>query len=288
LPLPKPIPSVESSLWHEQTGDKVAQVKVRLILNKGRHGAPLSKLGKISEQLEKFLKLLAADSGIETKPGEWVAANFTNSSVEYDAECLGDVNVGDAQVFARNLEFLADYDPEREGLNGLVRPATALEYARIGNLIDPGEDIGIGIYPARGGTPRWRTISYSRMASIRREIETPLPSFGAVQGILYAWFKEAREPNFQIRELSSDALVRVRYPGTLYAAVAKAVQERSTMLIVTGDMSLDRATRTPVEMRAERIEPIGILSAAEFEAFVGSAPEYTPDMGEETYVGDAA
>ena len=64
----------------------MAHVKIRLVVNKGRHGAPLQKLGKISEQLEKFLRTLAADCNIETRPGEWVAANFTNSSVEYDAE----------------------------------------------------------------------------------------------------------------------------------------------------------------------------------------------------------
>ena len=262
----------------------MANVKVRLILNKGRHGAPLAKLGKIAEQLERFLRSLATDSQIETKPGEWVAANFTNSSVEYDAEYLGDVNAGEAQVFTRSLEFLADYDPEGEGLNGMVSDNTALEYARIGALIDPDEHIGLGIYPTRGGgQPKWRTITYHRMASLRREIETPLPTYGAVQGILYAWFKEARAPSFQIRELSTDALVRVHYPSSLYAEVAKAVQERTTMLMVAGDMALDRATRQPTEMTADRIERIGMLSAAEFESFVGSAPEYEPELGEETY-----
>lgn len=261
----------------------MASVKVRLVLNEGRHGAPLSKLGKIAEQLERFLKSLASDSHIDTKPGEWVAANFTNSSVAYDAEFLGDVNAGAAQLFARGLEALADYDPDGEGLNGMVSDATALEYSRIGSLIDPDEHIGLGIYPARGGTPKWRRITYSRMASLRRQMETPLATHGAVQGILYAWFKEARSPSFQIRELSTDALVRVHYPSRLYGEVAKAVQERTTMLMVAGDMLLDRATRQPVEMTAERIERVGMLSPGEFEGFVGSAPDYEADLGEETY-----
>ena len=37
----------------------MARIKVRLIMNKGRHRAAMAKLGKISEQAEKFLKLLA-------------------------------------------------------------------------------------------------------------------------------------------------------------------------------------------------------------------------------------
>lgn len=34
----------------------MARIKVRLVINKGRHGAPMAKLGRISEQAEKFLR----------------------------------------------------------------------------------------------------------------------------------------------------------------------------------------------------------------------------------------
>jgi hypothetical protein len=259
----------------------VAKFKVRIVLNRGRHGAPLAKLGRISEQAEKFLRSLAADCRVNTRAGEWLAVDFKNGSVEYDAEFQGDVNVGDAQAFARNLEFLADYDAESEGLNGSVSHNTAIEYAKIGSLIDPDEVIGLGIYPGRGGPPKWRNITYSKMASLRREMETPLPAYGAIQGILYAWFKEAREPSFQIRELSSDAIIRVSYPSALYSDVAQAVQERSTMLIVSGNMLYNQVTRLPIEMSADRIERQRMLSSAEFEAFIGSAPEFIADYSDD-------
>jgi hypothetical protein len=129
----------------------VARIKVRLIINKGRHGAPMTKLGKISEQAEKFLRALAADCEIDSYPGEWLAVNFGDGSVADDAEFQGDVNPGVAQIFMRNLEFLADFDPESEGLNLAIKPATALEYARIGALIDPDEEIGLGIYAPDAG-----------------------------------------------------------------------------------------------------------------------------------------
>lgn len=256
----------------------MARIRVRLVLNRGRHGAPLSKLGRISEQMEKFLRSLAADAKIETRPGEWLAVNFKNGSVEYDAEFQGDVSLGAAQVFSRDLEFLADFDPEVEGLNGAVSSATALEYGRIGTLIDPDEVIELGIYPGREGPIRWRNITFGKTAAIRREVETPLPAYGAVQGILHAWFKEAREPNFQLRELATDALVRVIYPASLYTEVAKAVQERTTMLIVGGNMLFDRSTRSVIEVRADRIQRQPMLSTAEFESFFGSAPDFVSDL----------
>lgn len=258
----------------------MARIKVRFIINKGRHGAPMSKLGKISEQAEKFLKSLAADCDIESRPGEWLAAHFDNGSVSYDAEFQGDVPPGAAHIFTRNLEFLADFDPTSEGLNAAIRPATALEYARIGSLIDPDEEVGIGIYSPDGESrpPKWRAITYRKSAALKREIETPVPSYGAVQGILHAWFKEAKEPYFQIRELSTDALVKVLYSSAFYSEVARAVQERNTVLMVSGNMLFDRSTRVAIELRADRIDVIKMLSTAEFEEFFGSAPDFVPEL----------
>jgi hypothetical protein len=259
----------------------MARIKLRIVLNKGRHGAPLAKLGRISEQAEKFLRSLANDCRVETRPGEWLAVNFKNGSVEYDAEFQGDVDAGVAQIFSRNMEFLADYDAENEGLNGTVSETTAIEYARIGTLIDPDEVLGIGIYSPRAKKPKWRNVTYSAMATIRRELEAPLPAYGAAQGILHAWFKEVREPYFQLRELSTDALIRVFYTSSLYPDVARAVQERTTMLIVSGNMMYDRASKSPTELRADRIDRIPILSTAEFERFFGSAPDYEHSFSEE-------
>jgi hypothetical protein len=211
--------------------------------------------------------------------------NFKNGSVEYDAELPDDVDAATVLVFSKCLEALADYDPESEGLNVGVSSATALEYARIGALIDPDEIIGLGIYPARSGKPCWRNITYSATSAIRRQIETPIPSYGAAQGILHAWFKEAREPNFQLRELSTDALIKVLYPANLFQAVADAVRERTTMLIVSGNMLFDRATKQAIELRAERIQKVRMLSTAEFEEFFGSAPNFQSDIDDalETY-----
>jgi hypothetical protein len=264
----------------------MVHIKVRFVINKGRHGAPLAKLGKISEQAERFLKLLAADCEIETHPGEWLAVNFGDGSVAYDAEFQGDVNLGAARVFTKYLEVLADFDPASEGLNAGIKPATALEYARIGSLIDPDEEIGLGIYapdPADTRGLKWRTITYRATAALKREIETPVASYGAVQGILHAWFKEAKEPNFQLRELSTDTFVRVYYGPALYSDVAKAVQERTTMLMVSGNMLFDRATRLATELRADRIELMKMLSTAEFEEFFGSAPNFVAEFDDETW-----
>ena len=221
------------------------------------------------------MRSLASDcQEFESKAGEWLDFEFDNGSVSYDAQTQGNVISRPLLAFLREIsELLADYDPDGEGLNIAISPSTAREYSRISSLIDPDESIDLGIYRPDNKTLEWRQITYRHSAAMKRELETPLPSYGAVQGILHAWFKEAKEPHFQLRELSTDAIVKVIYSATLYADVAKAVQERATVLIVSGDMYFDRATRTASELRADKIERVGMLSTAEFEGFFGNAPE---------------
>lgn len=112
--------------------------------------------------------------------------------------------------------------------------------------------------------------------SIRREMEQPITAHGSVQGIIHAWFKEAREPHFQLRELATDDLIKVFYPNDMYDRVARAVQERSSTLIVAGMILFDKVTKQATELRAERIETMAMMTPNEFEEFFGSAPAFEP------------
>lgn len=234
----------------------------------------MAKLGKIAEQTEKFLRAFAADLGVDVKAGDWLAADFKNSSVDYQAEFPREVSPAVAQIFASGLETLADYDPETEGLNGRVSEHVALEYSRIGTLLDPDEIIRMGIIPPHASNPRWRDITYSALSSIRREMEQPVTAYGSMQGIMHAWFKEAREPHFQLRELSTDYLVKVFYSNEQYERVARAVQERNSTLIVAGMILFDKVTKQATELRAEQIETMAMMTPNEFDEFFGSAPRF--------------
>lgn len=259
----------------------MARLKVRFVINQGRHGAPMAKLGKIAEQTEKFLRLFAVDLGLEAKSGEWLAADFKNSSVEFQAEFPREVPSTTAQFFASGLEVLADYDPDNEGLNGRVGEAAALEYARIGSLLDPDEIIRMGILWPEERAPEWRDISYSSFSSIRRELEMPVMSHGSIQGIVHAWYKEAKDPHFQIRELSTDDLIKVFYAESLYESIARAVQERSTVLIVDGMAKYDKVTHKALELKASRITPMEMMTPKEFDEVFGCAPQFQSSLIEE-------
>lgn len=241
----------------------------------------MAKLAKIAEQTERFLRVFAGDLGLDVKPGDWLAADFQNSSVEFQAEFPKEVPASVAQFFSTGLEVLADFDPENEGLNGRVSDTAALEYSRIGTVLDPDEIIRMGIVRPDGKTPKWRDITYSSLSSIRRELEQPVTAQGSVQGIVHAWFKEAKEPHFQLRELATDDLLRVFYDDKLYAQVAKAVQERNTTLIVDGRITYDKVTKKALDLRAERISAMAMMSHQEFEEVFGCAPNFEPTIIEE-------
>ena len=264
----------------------MAKLRVRLEINRGRTGAPLAKLARIAEQAERFLRSLASDSGVVTKANEWLAVNFKNGSVSFDSEFQGEIAVAAAERYARNLEFVADFDAAVEGANGLVTDATLSEFARIGGLIEPDEVVGLGIYRPGSSKPKWRQITYSRAAEIRQKVETPLPGYGAVQGILHAWFKEVREPHFQLRELSTSTLINCFYGPKHYNDVAQAVRERTTVLHVSGDVLYDRVRRVATELRADRIDRASMLEPADFEALFGSDPLMTGKASTEEFFDD--
>jgi hypothetical protein len=264
----------------------VARVRVRFEMNKGRTGAPLSKLARVAEQLERFLGRVALDCSITAKAGEWLALNFENGSVSYDAEFQGETSAEAAMAFYRAVDHVTTLDPRTNELEGIVSSRTLAEYALIGTLIDPDESVGIGLYEPthHESAPKWRQITYSKFSDIRREIETALSVHGAAQGIIHAWFKEAEQPYFRLRELSTWALVNCSYPPRLYPDVARAVRERSTVLIVSGKIKYDRLSRSAKEIDTERIEPVETLTSDDFDRLFGSAPRFTGDQSTDEFI----
>ena len=262
----------------------MARIRVRFEMNRGRTGAPLEKLGEISKQAERFLRSVAADVKLDVRKGEWLAVNFENGSVAYDAEFQGDVHEGTARAYMSALKFVADYDVEVDGTNGIVSENTLLEYARIGQIIDPDEVVGIGLYDGGSKKPKWRTITYNKASQIRGQIEAPILAYGSVQGMIYSLIKEAEKPNFRLRELATDRLVRCYYTSDQYPQVYAALKERSAIVHVSGNLTLDRITRSVETMEVHRIDQVEALSGADFERFFGSSPRLTGDMETEEFI----
>ena len=63
----------------------MADLRIPIVLNKGRKGIPLQKLARISYELQQFLGLLGEDLQIEMGAG-WLGTDFYNGSLGFTAE----------------------------------------------------------------------------------------------------------------------------------------------------------------------------------------------------------
>ena len=264
----------------------MARIRVRFRINPGRTGTPLDKLGGIASQSEKFLRFLAADLGLQTRKGQWLAVNFDNGSVSYDAEFVDDSAEIVAENYMRALSIVTEYDPARVDSDlGVVSQNTLLEYAGLGKFLDPDEAIIIGLYNGSLEKPeRWCKLSYRRASEIIREIEAPIVSYGAVQGMIHAWYKGVEPPYFQLRELATESLVKCIYSSDDYEKVHAATKRPNMVLLVTGHMRFDRVSKTATEVRVEGIEVVRAVSDDEFEHFFGSAPDLTGSLSTDEYI----
>ena len=249
-------------------------------MNKGRTGAPLEKLADVSRQLERFLRALSSDLNVEVKRGEWLAVNFEDGSVKYDAALQVDVRESDFNRFNESIEFVVDYDPDIEGSNGLVSNATLLEFGRIGTYIDPDEAVNFGLYetPTSRKPKKWRQISYRSAVKVKHAVERPIEAYGSIQGVMHSLVKEGDRPHFHVRELATDLLIKCLYRQELYGEIVNALRDRMAVVFVTGAMKYDRVKRQIDELRADRLDRYISLSAEELHGFFGSAPKLTGHM----------
>ena len=117
------------------------------------------------------------------------------------------------EKLATVLEFVTDYDPNNCSTEIPVTEATLLEYGTFANCLDPGEEFKLGIFPMDDSKQKvkWHRIKSGIVSQVQKAKEMPLSSYGSVQGGLHSLFKEAPNPYFKLRELSTEQLVQCSY-----------------------------------------------------------------------------
>lgn len=263
----------------------MAHLKVRLRFNPGRNGSPMDKLGEFASQMEKFLRALSADLGVDAKKGKWLAQNFTNESVAFDGEYSESVDATVAARAEEALDVLSGEEPFDACNKGLISYGTISEFSRVSKVLDVDEFFYIGIYG--GDTPaptRWKTISYKKTSELRQFLEAPFITNGALQGIVYSWHSGAKPRFFQLRELAGSDLVRCEYSDRLHGRVHEATRTPNTIVHVYGDIQWDRTTDTATKVDVEDIEVTEALSDFEFHKLFGAASNFTGDLSTSDYI----
>jgi hypothetical protein len=263
----------------------MARLKLRIRFNPGRTGAPLDRLGEFTSQTERFLRSLAADLGVESKKGFWLASQFSNESVGFDSEFAEAMRDAEAVKGVEALEVILGENTLAAIERGLVSYGTVAEFSRIGKALAPDDYFLMGVYHASEvDPPDLKKVTYKKTAELRQILEAPFNSSGSIQGVMHSWHQGADEPFFNVRELSTGNLIRCEYSTDMHAKIHIATKEKDMVVLVYGDMQWDRATNLIIALQVTDIEAIKPLRPAEFETMVGSAPNFTGAMTTAEYI----
>jgi hypothetical protein len=259
----------------------MAELRIPLILNKGRKGIPLQQLARISYELQQFLGLLGADLHIEMGAG-WVGTGFYDGSFGCVLEKVNPVEERKAKAFKQAFRNVAKRQPDAR-----VRPSTIRQYARIAEPLTVGELVEFGLpkSDADEQTEEWCELTKQQALLIASEVQTTVRSHGGVQGVIHSVFFGASPAHFQLRELSTGELVKCVYSSRKqYDELATVLKQQNAVVHVYGTISTDCVNRQIEEMRVDKIVLADSFSKEDFERFIGCAPEILGDQGLQDFI----
>jgi hypothetical protein len=261
----------------------MADLRIPIILNKGRKGIPLKKLASISAEIQQFLGLLGEDLNIELGAG-WIGIDFSNGSLGFVAEKVDPVEELKEKEFKQVFRNVAQRKPDAR-----VRPSTIRQYAKIADPMDAEEtaEFGLPNPDADGQGDEWCELTKQQALLITSEIQGLVRSYGGVQGVIHSVFFGASPAHFQLRELSTGDLVKCVYSSRKqYEELAAVLHEQNAVVHVYGTIRTDLVNRQIEELRVARIELADTFSTEDFERFVGCAPGLLGDQSLQGFIDD--
>jgi hypothetical protein len=260
----------------------MADLRIPIILNKGRRGIPLQKLARVSYELQQFLGLLGEDLQIEMGTG-WLGTDFSNGSLEFTAEKVEPVEERKARAFKQAFRHVVKRRPDAR-----VRPSTIRQFAKIAEPMDAGEAVEFGLPKSdTDEQDEWCALTKQEALLIASEVQAVVRSHGGVQGVIHSVFFGASPAHFQLRELSTGDLIKCVYKsGKQYDELTAVLKQRNAVVHVFGTIRTDFVNRQIEELRVDKIELADSFSKEDFDRFVGSAPGLLGDQTLQEFIDD--
>lgn len=258
-------------------------LRIKLVLNEGGEGVPLSQLTDIADEAEKFLRYLAEDADISVRRGEWLARNFTNMSVRFDVEREAHISLEEAKEFNRKFEYVDLVKTEKRGLNGEVKHRTLVQYTKVAKALGPHEKMGFGLYRGDEEEPYRYALLTKRDAEILAgHLAEEVTYRGSIHGVIHDVGIE--ELRFHLRRSSSLDLVRCEFREPLYKKVHEACEHRHAMVYVHGLITVRRVDREIIRVRAEKLKVAPRMTDDRYQSFFGADQNYTGQLSSEEFI----
>jgi hypothetical protein len=257
----------------------MSDLRIKFALNKGRHGIPMHKLAEVSKEAERFFLMLARD--VNLGKGEWVADNFKNGSLEFDASYIGDAPPAAVVAGRKAISHLVDRRTTPDDLRYGIRRETFLQFAKIASPLDADESIGIGLYNGHD-QPKLKELTKERALEIEKEITQTVEQYGGVQGVITTLFKESNI--LWIRELSTGERISCAYPIHMYEQVWKLLRAKDAIVTVEGWMT--RVNGVIDHLKIQSMHEAAEYQEGDVDKFFGCDPEFTGPVSTEEYLHD--
>lgn len=258
-------------------------LRVKMVLNEGGEGVPLSQLTDIADEAEKFLRCLAQEASIVVQRREWLARNFMNQSVSFDIEREAQIPLDAVKEFNRKFEHVDLVRRERRRLNGEVTHRTLLQYTKVAKALGPHEKIAFGLYRPDDDKLYIYALLTKRDAEIMAGyLSEELTYSGSLHGMIHNVGVE--DLSFQLRRSRSLGLVRCEFRESLYREVIEACRHRHAQVYVHGLLTARRLDQEITRVQADKIKVGPRLSAERYHSFFGADPNYTGEMSSEDFV----
>ena len=240
----------------------------------------MSRLSEFSSEAQKLLRMVANDVGITATGGTWVAQDFYNQGLGFDAAYqLAEVNDPEVVGYMGALDAMSSVDRGSNWTVSGIKPTTLVQYARVTNLASEGENVRLGIYKEDASLDvEWKVLQKDRAVAIIEHYQEWIEYRGMIQGIIHSLFKEASPPYFVIRDMASKELIRCVFSPSTYPGVHEALKRKNGVVLVSGWTKARRIDRCVDEIKVERLQATEPLNVDKLKAFFGSAPGWTGDL----------
>jgi hypothetical protein len=244
-----------------QGGDAMANLKLRIEFNKGKPGVDLDKLEHVIESMRRFLASLGEDIEL-LDPTAWIGIDFKNGSLGFVTEYPRVVDGGKLTRFNDAVLAVA-----RSEYPASLRQQTANQFFNLASVFDIGETADMAVFSESGAEIQFeisrKTVTDAQSLKLLPFRET----LGSVQGTIHSWFREAKNPYFVLRELSSRDLINCHYEPDDYPAIYKAMEIRDQVVHVRGTILTDTRKHEIKHVRVKDMilaEPFGYEDVEKF------------------------
>ncbi len=255
----------------------MSQLKLKIVLNKGREGIQLGKLSKLAEEIQKFLEMFSSD--LRLGEGEWIADDFRNGSIAFSPSYIGKADESLILVGQKALDHITNPKTVADDLRFGITQNTFLQYAKIALPLTEDDFVTFGVYNGKP-RPKIRRLSKQRALEIERQIVQTVRQYGGFQGKITALFKSSNL--IWVVDLLTGQKISCHFTLDMYGHIVQLLQARDAVVSVEGWLKITNGQIEHLDIQTIRECPE--LRPDDLDSFFGCDPSFTGNLPTEKYL----